>query len=36
MTLHVVTSLSHSIRPLGRAFNDSRGLPRLVALVSPT
>jgi hypothetical protein len=36
MTLHVVTSLSRSIRPLAQAFNHSKGLPRLVALVSPT
>jgi hypothetical protein len=36
MTLPAVTSLSRSLRPLTRTFNDSRGLPRLVALVSPT
>jgi len=36
MALQGVTSLSHSIRPLSLAFNRSRGLPRLVALVSPT
>jgi len=36
MALEEVTSLSRSIRPLALAFNRSRGLPRLVALVSPT
>jgi len=36
MALQVVTSLSRSIRPLSLVFNRNRGLPRLVALVSPT
>ena len=36
MTLLTVTSLSHSIWPLKHAFNHGKGLPRLVALVSPT
>jgi hypothetical protein len=36
MTFEEVTSLLHSIRPLALAFNRSRGLPRLVGLVSPT
>ena len=36
MDMKVVTSLLHSIRPLSLAFNRRLGLPRIVALVSPT
>ncbi len=31
-----VTSLAASISPLAEAFNAAQGVPRLLALVSPT